>query len=101
MIALLIKPLLGWLVRLATTLLLQALGRDLRRRLPEVFALIDAQIAVAFQIGSSQVALLFSTAVQQLLARMPTEVELRILTLLFDPVAAARHALPSPEPPKP
>ena len=38
MIGFLLRPLLSLLVRQLVILLLQALGRDLRQRLPEVFA---------------------------------------------------------------
>lgn len=91
MIGFLLRPLLSLLVRQLVILLLQALGRDLRQRLPEVFAAIDAQVIRAIQQGAGQVSLLFTLAVQQVVHRDPSTLELRILTLLFDPAASARH----------
>lgn len=91
MIGFLFKPLLSVVMRQLATLLLQALGRDLRQRLPEVFAAIDAQVVSAIQAGAAQVSLLFFTTVQRVVKRDPTALELRILTLLFDPAATARH----------
>jgi hypothetical protein len=92
MIGFLLRPLLSLLMRQFVILLLQALGRDLRQRLPEVFAAIDAQVINAIQQGAGQVSLLFSLAVQRVVHRDPSALELRILTLLFDPAASARHA---------
>lgn len=92
MIGFLLRPLLSLLVRQLVILLLQSLGRDLRQRLPEVFAAIDAHVICAIQQGTDQVSLLFTLAVQQVVHRDPSGLELRILTLLFDPAASARHA---------
>lgn len=39
-----------------------SLGRDLRQRLPEVFAAIDAQVIRAIQQGAGQVSMLFDPA---------------------------------------
>jgi hypothetical protein len=91
MIGFLFKPVLALVLRHLTTLLLQALGADLRKRLPEVFALIDANVQGAITAGATQVWLLFFTAVQRVVQRDPSAVELRILTLLFDPAALARR----------
>lgn len=89
MIGILLGPLVTLLLRHTASLLLQALGRDLRQRLPEVFAAIDAQVIGAMQAGASQVTQLFANAVQGALHRDASAVELRILALLFDPAAAA------------
>lgn len=95
MIGFLFKPVLGLVLRQLTTLLLQALGADLRKRLPEVFAVIDAQMQRAIPAGAAQVSLLFFTAVQRVVHRDPSALELRILTLLFDPAALARREQPT------
>jgi hypothetical protein len=95
MIGFLFKPVLGLVLRHLTTLLLQALGADLRKQLPEVFAVIDAQMQRAITAGAAQVSLLFFTAVQRVVHRDPSAVELRILTLLFDPAALARREQPT------
>jgi hypothetical protein len=100
MISFLFKPVLALVLRQLTTLLLQALGADLRKRLPEVFAVIDAQLQQAITAGAAQVSLLFFTAVQRVVHRDPSAVELRILTLLFDPAALARREQPT-QPTKP
>lgn len=95
MIGFLLRPFLSLLVRQFVILLLQALGRDLRQRLPEVFAAIDAQVISAIQQGAAQVSLMFTLAVQHVVHRDPSALELRILTLLFDPAATARHVKPT------
>jgi hypothetical protein len=96
MIPFLFKPVLVLVVKHLTTLLLQALGADLRKRLPEVFAVIDAQMQRAIAAGAAQVSLLFFTAVQRVVHRDPSALELRILTLLFDPAALASREHPTP-----
>lgn len=99
MIAVLLRPFLSWLAGQLIKVLLQAMGRDLRQRLPEVFAVIDHQILPAMQAGSRSVALLFFTAVQCIVKRDPTDLELRILQLLFDPyVAASRNQAHATDP---
>jgi uncharacterized membrane protein len=60
-----------------------------------VFAVIDAQMQRAITAGAAQVSLLFFTAVQRVVHRDPLAVELRILTLLFDPAALARREQPT------
>lgn len=95
MISFLLKPLLPWLFRRILWLLVQAIGRDLRIRLPEVFELIDQQIAPAIQRGSSSVAALFFTTVQRVIHRDPTALEERVLSLLFDPAIAAARSRPT------
>lgn len=95
MIGFLFKPVLGLVLRHLTTLLLQALGADLRKRLPEVFAVIDAQMQRAITAGAAQVSLLFFTAVQRVVHRDPSALELRVLSLLFDPAALARREQPT------
>lgn len=89
MISILFRPLLPWMVRQLLNLVLQALGRDLRKRLPEVFEVIDQQIVGAIHRGASHVSLLFFTTVQGIVRRDPTELELRILRLIFDPAVTA------------
>lgn len=99
MIGFLFRPLLPWLVRRLLALLLQAVGRDLRERLPEVFEAVDQQILPAMLRGASGVSLLFFTTVQQVVKRDPTELEQRILRLVFDPaIAAERIAATSEQP---
>jgi hypothetical protein len=95
MIGMLLKPLIPWLLRRLFSLLLHALGRDLCRRLPQVFALIDEQIISSMQRGSRATYRVFFTAVQRVVLRDPTDMELRVLQLLFDPYIAAEHQQPT------
>ena len=95
MFSFLFQPLLSWLVRQLLAMVVRALGRDLRQRLPEVFKIIDQQIIPAMQRGASAVAMTFFTAVQRVVKRDPTDMELRILQLLFDPSIAAEHQQPT------
>jgi len=90
MIGMLLKPLIPWLLRRLLSLLLQALGRDLCRRLPQVFALIPAM-----QRGTRATYMVFFTAVQRVVHRDPSDMELRVLQLLFDPSIAAEHHQPT------
>jgi hypothetical protein len=91
----LLKPLLPWLLRQLLKLLVQAIGSDLRKRLPEVFAVIDGRIVPSIQQGVSAVYGLFFSAVQQVIHRDPTDMELRVLQLLFDPSVAASRLQPT------
>ena len=93
----LLKPMIPWLLRRLLGLLLQALGRDLCRRLPQVFALIDEQIIPSMQRGTRATYMLFFTSVQRVVHRDPSDMELRVLQLLFDPSIAAEHHQPTTE----
>jgi hypothetical protein len=95
MIGMLFKPLIPWLLRRLFSLLLHALGRDLCRRLPQVFALIDEQIISSMQRGSRSTHMVFFTSVQRVVHRDPSDMELRVLQLLFDPYIAAEHQQPT------
>ena len=95
MIGMLLKPLIPWLLRRLLSLLLHALGRDLRRQLPQVFALIDEQIISSIQRGVQSTYLVFFTSVQRVVHRDPSDMELRVLQLLFDPSIAAWHQQPT------
>jgi hypothetical protein len=95
MIGMLLKPLIPWLLRRLFSLLLHALGRDLCRRLPQVFALIDEQIISSMQRGSRSTYIVFFTSVQRVVHRDPSDMELRVLQLLFDPSIAAEHQQPT------
>jgi hypothetical protein len=95
MIGMLLKPLIPWLLRRLFSLLLHALGRDLCRRLPQVFALIDEQIISSMQRGSRSTYMVFFTSVQRVVLRDPSDMELRVLQLLFDPYIAAEHQQPT------
>ena len=95
MMGVLLQPLLPWLLRRLLTLLLQALGRDLCRRLPQVFALIDEQIIPSMQRGTRATYMVFFTSVQRVVHRDPSDMELRVLQLLFDPSIAAKHHQPT------
>jgi hypothetical protein len=94
MIGMLLKPLIPWLLRRLLSLLLHALGRDLRRLLPEVFALIDEQIIPSMERGARATYMVFFTSVQRVVHRDPSDMELRVLQLLFDPSIAAEHHKP-------
>lgn len=89
MISTLFRPLLPWLVRQLLAMVLRALGRDLRQRLPEVFELIDAEILQTLQLGARHVTMAFFVAVQRVVHRDPTSLEVQILKLIFDPAIAA------------
>ena len=91
----LLKPLIPWLLRRLLSLLLHALGRDLRRLLPQVFALIDEQIIPSMQRGTRATYMVFFTSVQRVVRRDPTDMELRVLQLLFDSSTAAEHQQPT------
>lgn len=95
MIGFLLKPIVPWLIRRILWLLLQAIGRDLRTRLPELFALIDDQIVPSILRGSSSVSALFFTTVQRVIHRDPTALEEWVLRLLFDPAIAAARSRPA------
>jgi hypothetical protein len=95
MIGMLLKPLIPWLLRRLLSLLLHALGRDLRRQLPQVFALIDEQIISSIQRGVQSTYLVFFTSVQRVVHRDPSDMELRVLQLLFDPSITAWHQQPT------
>lgn len=98
MISFLFRPLLPWIVRRLLALVLQAVGRDLRARLPEVFEAIDQQILPTMLRGANAVSLLFFTTVQQVVKRDPTELEQLILRLIFDPAIAAGRAASTSQP---
>jgi hypothetical protein len=95
MIGLMLKPIVPWLIRRILWLLLQAIGRDLRTRLPELFELIDDQIVPSILRGSSSVSALFFTTVQRVIHRDPTALEEWVLRLLFDPAIAAARSRPA------
>ncbi len=75
--------------------ILQAIGQDLRKRLPEVFELIDAEILQTLQLGARHVTMAFFVAVQRVVHRDPTSLEMQILKLIFDPAIAASRIQPS------
>ena len=95
MIAMLLKPLIPWLLRRLLSLLLHALSRDLRRLLPQVFALIDEQIIPSMLRGTQATDMVFFTSVQSVVHRDPSDMELRVMQLLFDPSIAAEHQQPT------
>lgn len=96
MISFLFKPLIPFMMRRLIGFLMAAVGRDLRQRLPEVFELIDAEVVPAIDRGRSYVMLLFFSAVQRIVQRDPSPLEMQVLQLLFDPaILAARLKQPA------
>jgi len=98
MIGFLLKPLLPWLVRRVLCMLAQAMGRDLRDRLPEAFEMIDAEIVPAILRGGTAVSTLFFTTVQRVVKRDPSWMEQRVMRILFDPQMTANRSRPPQQP---